>query len=111
SPDVIKASKLFGRALRFDIMRAIDFEKDYGFAGAADQRRFDSLNLESYDFASLVSMIAYDPVVPPEQNEKPILYTYGADDQMTPVAEVERAARSIAGPVRYELIAGGKHQL
>lgn len=111
SPDVVKASKLFGRALRFDIMRAIDFEKDYGFPGAADQRRFDSLNLDSYDFSSLVSMFNYDPVVPPEANKKPILYAYGADDQMTPVAEVERAAKSIAGPVRYELVPSGKHQL
>jgi alpha-beta hydrolase superfamily lysophospholipase len=111
SPEVIKAAKLFGRALRFDIMRAIDFEKDYGFPGAADQRRFDSLNLESYEFSSLVSMFNYDPVIAPGENTKPILYTYGADDQMTPVAEVEKAAQAIAGPVRFELIPRGKHQL
>lgn len=111
APEVISVAKTLGRTLRFDIMRAIDFEKDYGFPGAADQRRFDSLNLESYDFASLVSMFAYDPVVPPERNEKPILYTYGADDGMTPVAVVEQCAKAIAGPVRFELIPGGKHQL
>lgn len=111
APDVVKVAKALGRSLRFDIMRAIDFEKDYGFPGAADQRRFDGLNLDSYDFASLVSMFAYDPVVPPQQNVKPILYAYGADDGMTPVAAVEQAAKSIAGPVRFELIPGGKHQL
>lgn len=111
SPEVVKVAKLLGRKLRFDILKAIDFEKDYGFVGAGDQRRFDSLNLESYDFHSLVSMFAYDPPVPPGQNVKPILYTYGADDEMTPVAEVERVAKAIAGPVRFELIPGGKHQL
>lgn len=111
APEVGAVAKTLGRTLRFDIMRAIDFEKDYGFPGAADQRRFDSLNLDSYDFASLVSMFAYDPVIPPDQNKKPILYTYGADDEMTPVAVVEQAAKAIAGPVRWELIPGGKHQL
>ncbi len=111
APDVAKVAKLLGRTLRFDIMRAIDFEKDYGFPGAADQRRFDALNLDSYDFASLVSMFAYDPVVPPEQNTKPILYAYGADDEMTPVAAVEQCAKGISGPVRFEVIPGGKHQL
>jgi alpha-beta hydrolase superfamily lysophospholipase len=111
SPDVVGVAKALGRSLQFSIMNAIDFEKDYGFAGAADQRRFDALNLQSYDFASLVSMFTYDPVIPPEQNSKPILYTYGADDGMTPIAEVEKCAKSIAGPVRFELIPGGKHQL
>jgi len=111
APEVVKVAKMLGRSLRFDIMKAIDFEKDYGFAGAADQRRFDNLNLDSYDFASLVSMFAYDPVVPPERNTKPILYAYGQDDGMTPVEAVERCAKGIAGPVRFELIPGGKHQL
>jgi len=111
SPEVQKVANMLGRTLRFDIMKAIDFEKDYGFKGALDQRRFDALNLESYDFASLVSMFAYDPVVPPSENTKPILYAYGADDEMTPVAEVEKTARAIAGPVRFELVEGGKHQL
>lgn len=111
APDVQKVAKMLGRSLRFDIMRAIDFEKDYGFPGAADQRRFDSLNLDSYDFASLVSMFAYDPPVPPSENTKPILYCYGADDEMTPVTAVEATAKGIAGPVRFELVPGGKHQL
>ncbi|MEZ5998718.1 MAG: alpha/beta hydrolase [Hyphomonas sp.] len=102
---------MFGRAVRFDIMKAIDFEKDYGFKGALDQRMFDSLNLDSYDFASLISMFTYDPVVPPEKNTKPILYTYGADDGMTPVEAVKKVAGAIAGPVRFELIPNGKHQL
>ena len=111
APDVVKVAKMLGRTLRFDIMRAIDFEKDYGFPGAADQRRFDALNLDSYDFASLTSMFAYDPVVPPSKNSKPILYAYGSDDEMTPVETVRQCAQSIAGPVRFELIKGGKHQL
>ena len=110
-PDVVKVAKMLGRSLRFDIMRAIDFEKDYGFPGAADQRRFDALNLDSYDFASLVSMFTYDPVVAPAENRKPILYTYGADDAMTPIAAVEECARAIGGPVRFEIVPGGKHQL
>lgn len=111
APDVVKVAKMLGRTLQFNIMRAIDFEKDYGFPGAADQRRFDHLNLETYDFASVVSMFAYDPKIPPSLNTKPILYGYGADDQMTPVEVVRECAASIAGPVRFELIPGGKHQL
>ncbi|MFN5821559.1 MAG: alpha/beta fold hydrolase, partial [Novosphingobium sp.] len=58
-----------------------------------------------------VSMFAYDPPVPPSENTKPILYCYGADDEMTPVTAVEATAKGIAGPVRFELVPGGKHQL
>lgn len=111
APDVAKVAKILGRALRLDIMRAVDFEKDYGFPGAADQRRFDRLSLESYDFSSLVSMFSHDPVIPPGKNTKPILYAYGAEDRMTPVEAVRACVASIAGPVRFELIPGGKHQL
>jgi alpha-beta hydrolase superfamily lysophospholipase len=111
APDVVKVAKMLGRTLRFDIMRAIDFEKDYGFPGAADQRRFDRLNLDSYDFASVCSLFSHDPVIPPADNTKPILYAYGSDDQMTSVDVVRACAASIGGPVRFELIPGGKHQL
>jgi len=111
SPDVVKVAKALGHTLRFDIGTAIDFEKNYGFPGALDQRRFDRLNLDQYDFASLVSMFAYDPVIPPEKNSKRILYTFGTEDGMTPVEVVEQCARAIAGPVQFELIEGGKHQL
>ena len=111
APEVALVAKMLGRSLRFDILSYIDFEKDYGFTGARDQRTWDRLNLENYQFDSFISMVSYDPVIPPERNTKPILYAYGADDGMTPLATVKATAAAIAGPVRFEIIPGGKHQL
>jgi pimeloyl-ACP methyl ester carboxylesterase len=111
APEVATVAKILGRSLRFDIMSFIDFEKDYGFAGARDQRTWDRMNLESYQFDAFISLVSHDPVIPPERNTKPILYAYGADDGMTPLSTVKATAEAIAGPVRFEIIPGGKHQL
>jgi alpha-beta hydrolase superfamily lysophospholipase len=111
APEVAMVAKILGRSLRFDINSFIDFEKDYGFVGARDQRNWDPMNLDNYQFDAFVSLVSHDPVVPPERNAKPILYAYGADDAMTPLSTVKATAEAIAGPVRFEIIPGGKHQL
>jgi alpha-beta hydrolase superfamily lysophospholipase len=111
TPEVAMIAKMLGRTLRFDIMSFVDFEKDYGFAGARDQRTWDGLNLDNYEFGSFLSLVTHDPVIRPEENTKPILYVYGADDGMTPLDTVRATAAAIAGPVRFEIIPGGKHQL
>ncbi len=111
APEVQMVAQMLGRSLRFDIMSFVDFEKDYGFVGARDQRLWDRMNLENYEFRSFLSLATYKPAVLPADNAKPILYAFGTDDGMTPLERVEATAKSIAGPVRFEIIEGGRHQL
>ncbi len=111
APEVKMIAKMLGRSLRFDIMSFVDFEKDYGFAGARDQRVWDRMNLENYEFGSFLSLVTYTPAILPVNNSKPILYAFGTDDGMTPIERVEATAKAIAGPVRFEIIQGGRHQL
>jgi hypothetical protein len=44
APEVKMFAKMLGRSLRFDIISSIDFEKDYGFAGAGDQQAASGLS-------------------------------------------------------------------
>jgi alpha-beta hydrolase superfamily lysophospholipase len=111
SNEVCMLERMFGRALQFDIGHFIDFDKDYGYPGAGEQKRRDVLNIWQYEFSSWRSLFTFDPVVPADRNAKPVLFAVGDDDGMTPVDRARACAASIAGPVRFEVIPGGKHQL
>jgi len=103
--------KHYGRTLRLDIGRLINFDDDYGYKGAGEQKRLDPLSTWHYDFAAWRSLFTYDPPIPPAQNTKPILFAVGEGDAIAPVKAIEACARSIAGPVRFEILAGAPHQL
>jgi alpha-beta hydrolase superfamily lysophospholipase len=77
-------SAMFGRALEFNIGRYIDFDVDYGFDGAAEQKRRDPLNTSTYDLAAIASILRYDPAVALADNTKPILFAVGRTIQSSP---------------------------
>lgn len=111
SDDVQAILQTSGRALRLDCGILFDFDKDYGYDGATEQKRLDPWNTWTYDLASWASLFTYDPPIPVSQNRKPILVASGANDPSYPPALMREIAASIAGPVEYFCLDGGKHQL
>lgn len=111
SPAVEQLVRQYGRMLTFDIGRMINFDEDYGYKGAAEQKRKDPYNTWAYDLAAVQSINSFDPVVPAARNTKPILYAVGDKDALTAVETVRTCAESIAGPVRFEVLTGAAHQL
>ncbi len=101
----------FGRALRLDVATFINYDEDYGYAGAADQKRLDPWTTWSYEFASLLSVFTYEPAIAPKENAKPVLVASGANDAMFPEAVMREAVEAIGGPVEYKLFPDGSHQL
>jgi alpha-beta hydrolase superfamily lysophospholipase len=101
----------FGPAVRFDIDRFIDFDEDYGFRGAGQQKHADPLNTWSYDLASWGSIMRYDPVVPLASNSKPILFTVGENDPIFTPAIAEAVVDATAGPVELHVHPNAVHQL
>jgi len=110
-PEMDNFEARYGRTLRLDIGRLINFDEDYGYSGAAEQKRLDPFNTWHYDFASWRSLFTYTPPITPERNTKPILFAVGENDAITSVETVRGCAASIAGPVRVEVLAGAGHQL
>ncbi|MGW6619579.1 alpha/beta fold hydrolase [Nocardia sp. NPDC055002] len=101
----------FGDALRFDIGRLINFDEDYGFRGAGEQKHRDPLNTWTYDLASWASILRYNPAVPLAENTKPILYAVGEKDPIFPVPLAQAVVDATAGPVDFHIQTGGVHQL
>lgn len=108
---VAQMQERLGRALRVDLGRLVNFDEDYGYAGAGEQKRLDPFNTWMYDFASWRSLFTFDPVVKAKENIKPILFAVGEHDALSPPDRIEACAKSIAGPVRYEMMEGAPHQL
>jgi len=50
-----------GRGARLDIAAWFDFDKDYGYVGAADQKKLDPYNTWSYDLESWGTLMQYIP--------------------------------------------------
>jgi alpha-beta hydrolase superfamily lysophospholipase len=103
--------KQYGRALTLDISRLINFDEDYGYKGAGEQKRNDPFNTWSYDLTAWRSIFTYDPKVTAEENRKPILYAVGGRDALASVSAVKACADSIAGPVELKVVEDGSHQL
>lgn len=103
--------KLTGRAARLDVGILFNFDEDYGYAGAGEQKRFDPWNTWSYDLASWATLFTYDPKIPANRNEKPILVSSGAKDPSFPKEVMKTVADAISGPVEFHCMEEGTHQL
>jgi hypothetical protein len=94
---------------RFDIDQFIDFDEDYGFRGARQEKHADPLNTWSYDLASCGSIMRYDPVVPLSHNTKPILFAVGENDPIFTPATAKSVVDATAGPVELYVHPNGVH--
>jgi alpha-beta hydrolase superfamily lysophospholipase len=103
--------RAFGRTLRLDIRRLINFDIDYGYSGAAEQKLLDPFNTWHYDMSAWRSFFTYDPEIPASRNEKPILYAAGDKDALVTPETIRKCAASISGPVTVEILTDAKHQL
>lgn len=101
----------FGEVFRLDIDRFFDFDEDYGYKGAKEQKHADPNNVWHYDMASWASIFRYDPVVPIGENTKPILYTVGELDPTFPVPVAQRVVDATSGPTEFYVHPQGTHQL
>jgi len=111
SPDFIAILEQLGRGAQLDIEKFFNFDEDYGYTGAGQQKKLDPYNTWSYDLASWASIFQYDAPVPVADNTKPILFAVGEKDPNFPPAIVEAVAKTIGGPVRIEIMKDAPHQL
>ncbi len=100
-----------GRGARLDIPTFFDFDVDYGFQGATEQKKLDPFNTWSYDLASWASFFQYQPSQPLADNSKPVLYAVGEKDPNLTPDVVRMIADGIGGPVIVEIFPDGVHQL
>lgn len=100
-----------GRGVRLDIGTFFDFDEDYGYPGAGEQKRLDPWNTWSYDLASWVSLMRYKPSQPLSENTKPVFVTYGDRDPNFKPEMFRAAAASIGGPVTVKEFEDAGHQL
>lgn len=110
SDEIKTMLETLGRAARLDIPTFFDFDQDYGYKGAKQQKMLDPWNTWSYDLASWASLFQYDPPVLAE-NTKPVLYTAGEKDPSFTPDIIKMAASAIGGPVEIKIFEGAGHQL
>ena len=103
--------KVLGHGARIDVDLTFDLDEDYGIEGASEMKHADPWNTWSYDLSSWASVITYDPIVPIEQNEKPILLVGGEKDPSFPPEVIKATAAAIAGPVECIIMPNATHQM
>lgn len=111
SPDVATVLEQLGRGGRLDISTFFNFDVDYGYEGAGEQKKLDPNNTWSYDLTSWASIFQYEPPQAPGDNTKPVLYAAGEKDPNFPPAIIEAVAKTIGGPVQVEIVPDAGHQL
>jgi pimeloyl-ACP methyl ester carboxylesterase len=111
SPDVAAVLEQLGRGARLDIATFFNFDEDYGYTGAGEQKKLDPFNTWSYDLASWASLLQYEPPQPLSENQKPVLYAAGEKDPISAPALVEATAKAIGGPVSVKIFPEAGHQL
>lgn len=111
SEDGKKLLEALGRAGRLDVGILFNFDEDYGYAGAGEQKRLDPWNTWSYDLKSWATLFQYEPETPLSKNTKPVLYTAGDRDPSFPPDVIKAAASGIGGPVEIKFFEGAGHQL
>ena len=111
SDDVAAVLNQVGRGARLDIGTIFNFDIDYGYQGAAEQKRLDPYNTWSYDLASWASFFQYTPPQPLADNTKPVLYALGENDPNATPEVIRAVADGIGGPVTVEIFPDGVHQL
>lgn len=100
-----------GRGARLDIPSFFNFDEDYGYLGAQEQKKLDPYNTWSYDLASWASLFRYEPPQPLADNTKPVLYTMGENDKLISKDVAEMIAADIGGEVTIEVLPDTGHQL
>ena len=103
--------KMMGRAARLDCGILFNFDEDYGYSGAGEQKRLDPWNTWSYDLSSWSTLFTHKPAIPVTENTKPILVACGEKDPSFSPDLMQKVASEIAGPVEFYCLEGGKHQL
>ncbi len=106
-----EAVALFRGAGKLDIGRFFNFDEDYGYAGAQEQKKADPWNTWDYDLESWASLFQYDPPAPISANTKPVLYSVGSEDPTFSPEVVKTVAEGIGGPVDFRVFEGAGHQL
>lgn len=102
---------MYGPALQLNIDRFINFDEDYGYRGAGEQKHRDPLNTWTYDLSAWGSIMRYDPAIALADNTKPILFAVGENDPIFPPALARLVVDATSGPVEFHVHPGGAHQL
>ena len=110
-PAIGRMIQLLGRAARLDIGKLVNFDEDYGYPGAVEQKLLDPYNTWSFDLASFLTIATYMPAVPIAENCKPVLFTVGEKDPFAPPARVKEICSRVGGPTTYRQFDGANHQL
>lgn len=102
-----------GDARRFDLVKALDWNKNYSEneANILEKKQQDPLRAWSYGHAGLVSYYNHIPPRPSSANDKPVLVTVGERDPLVSCAYVRKCFDHIGGPKQLEIVANGTHQL
>jgi len=111
SEEYERIEKVWGSRFRLDIDRYFDFDADYGYVGAKEQKKADPYNTWMYDMSSWASIMRYDPAIPLGENTQPILYAVGENDPTFPVKIAQRVVDATSGPVEFFILPDGRHQL
>ena len=106
-----RIEQLYGDKLLLSLDRFINFDEDYGYVGAIEQKKSDPLNTWFYELRAFASFFRYDPEVPLSQNKKAILYTVGERDTTFGPELARMVADATSGPVELHIHPDGKHQL
>jgi pimeloyl-ACP methyl ester carboxylesterase len=101
----------WGDRFLLSIDRLFDFDTDYGYVGAAQQKKADPYNTWFYDMKSWASLYRFDPAVRLADNTKPILYTVGECDPTFTPDVAKAVVDATGGPVEFYIHPHGKHQL
>jgi alpha-beta hydrolase superfamily lysophospholipase len=102
---------LIGEKATVKIDRLVNFDVDYGYPGAEEEKRRDPLNTWEFDLASWASIQTYEPEVPAAKNTKPVMFAVGENDPLSPPERVRSAAEQVGGPVEVFVQPNGVHQL
>ncbi|MEY4175940.1 MAG: hypothetical protein RI900_3105 [Actinomycetota bacterium] len=93
------------------IDRMVDFDVDYGYAGAAEEKRRDPLNTWEIDLGSFATIFTYAPATAWADNSKPILFTVGENDPLSPPERVRFVAQLLPCATEVYVHPEGVHQL
>lgn len=109
--DIDQIIEQLGSGLVISLEKFFNFDEDYGYIGAAAQKKLDPYNTWFYDLSSWLSLHRHVPQEALADNSKPMLLTVGDQDPTAPVEVVQAIASEIGGPVQVEILEGAKHQL
>ena len=101
----------YGSTAVVKIDRLVDFDIDYGFAGAAKEKQRDPLNTWEIDLGSFASIFTYTPTAEWSSNTKPLLFTVGENDPLSPPDRIRFVAQHLPCPNEVYVHPQGVHQL